>query len=111
MKNADGPMLQTCFDNNAILQTITDEQGSIKDETVQEFVHSISALAIGDADERIVFDVIKIDETLAIVWTPYQFFYKGIFSHCGVDSFQLVRINGLWKIQYLIDTRRKKSCS
>ncbi|MFT2543406.1 hypothetical protein ACMWP9_36050, partial [Escherichia coli] len=63
------------------------------------------------ADERIVFDVVKIDADLAIVWTPYQFYRNGTFSHCGVNSFQLVRLNGRWKIQYLIDTRRKTGCA
>jgi hypothetical protein len=51
--------------------------------------------------------VIRIDASLAIVWAPYEFYYKGKYSHKGVDSFQLVRVNGVWKIQYLIDTRRK----
>jgi len=110
MKKADGPLLKSCFSDNAVLQTITDNKGTVKNEAVQDFVNSISKLPAGDADERIVFDIVKIDETLAIVWAPYQFFYKGIFSHCGVDSFQLVRINGQWKIQYLVDTRRKSSC-
>lgn len=45
-----------------------------------------------------------------MVWAPYQFYYKGKFSHCGADSFQLVRINGKWKIQYLVDTRRSQGC-
>jgi len=62
------------------------------------------------ADERIVFETIRIDGPLASVWTPYNFYYEGKFSHCGVNSFQLVKINGEWKIQYLIDTRRKQGC-
>ena len=110
MKKADGQLLKTCFSDNAVLQTITDEKGTVKNEAVADFVISISKLPAGDADERIVFGVVKVDETLAIVWAPYQFFYKGVFSHCGVDSFQLVRINGQWKIQYLVDTRRQGGC-
>ena len=39
-----------------------------------------------------------------------NFTLTGKFSHCGVDSFQLVFINGQWKIQCLIDTRRKQPC-
>jgi len=61
-------------------------------------------------DERINFDMVRTDGPLATAWTPYKFYYKGNFSHCGVDSYQLVRINGIWKIQYLIDTRRNMSC-
>jgi hypothetical protein len=62
------------------------------------------------ADERITFETIKIDGPLAVAWTPYKFYYEGKFSHCGVNSFQLVRLNGAWKIQYLIDTRRRTGC-
>jgi hypothetical protein len=54
--------------------------------------------------------MVKADGALAVAWTPYKFYYKGNFSHCGIDSYQLVRINGIWKIQYLIDTRRKANC-
>jgi len=41
------------------------------------------------------------------VWTPYQFYYKEQYSHQGANSFQLVKGVDGWKIQYLIDTRRK----
>ena len=113
MKKSDGLLLQTAFADSAVLQTIgrvpTGEQG-IKNELIKEFAASISKLPKGAADERIVFETIKIDGPLAAVWTPYKFYYNGVFSHCGVDSWQLVRINGTWKIQYLIDTRRKQPC-
>jgi len=82
----------------------------IQNEEVGAFAHSISTLKKGAADEQIVFESIKIDGPLAIVWAPYKFYFDGVFSHCGVDSFQLVFINGQWEIQYLIDTRRKQPC-
>ena len=112
MKNADATSLQSCFADSAILQTIIDKKGkpTIETEAVQGFAISISKTTKDDADEGITFDVVKIDGDLAIVWAPYQFYWKGTFSHCGADSFQLVRINGEWKIQYLIDTRRKEGC-
>lgn len=113
MKNSDAALLKTAFADSAILQTITrNKEGGtiIKNETLEAFATTISQLQKGDADERIVYEVIKIDGPLAIAWTPYQFYYKGAFSHCGVNSFQLVKFNGIWKIQYLIDTRRKKGC-
>ncbi|WP_462254940.1 nuclear transport factor 2 family protein [Ferruginibacter sp.] len=113
MIKSDAVLLKSAFADSAVLQTISrNKEGKIfiQNETVDAFATSISKLAKGDADERIVFDVVKIDGPLAIVWTPYKFYYKGVFSHCGVNSFQLVKLNGEWKIQYLIDTRRKKVC-
>ena len=54
---------------------------------------------------------IEIDADLATVWTPYQFYYQEKFSHCGVNTFTLVRQKGEWKINYIIDTRRKDNCN
>jgi hypothetical protein len=113
MKNADGPLLKSCFADSAILQTITkNKEGKvlIKNEEVAGFIDFVSHESKDAADERIRFETIKIDGPLAIVWTPYQFYYKGTFSHCGVNSFQLVRTEKGWQIQYLIDTRRKTNC-
>lgn len=112
MKNADSALLASSFADSAILQTIVDENGKVdvKTEAIADFASQVGKMEKNILDERIQFDVIKIDGALAIVWAPYQFYYKGKFSHCGADSFQLIRINGKWKIQYLIDTRRREGC-
>jgi len=112
MKNGDSKALLECFNDTAILQTVEERNGnvSVRTEAIKEFADFVGTQKQGDADERITFDMVKTDGALAIAWTPYQFYYKGQFSHCGVDSYQLVRINGEWKIQYLIDTRRKTNC-
>ena len=113
MKNVDGSMLKDAFADSAVLQTIRRKQDGtffVQDEKVDDFVKSISTAKKDSLDERITYETIKIDGPLAIVWTPYKFYFAGKFSHCGVNSFQLVRINGRWKIQYLIDTRRRQGC-
>ena len=113
MKTSDTTLLKSAFAEGAILQTFaTDKLGNffIKNETVNTFAASIGKLVTGDADEQIEFELIKSDGPLATVWTPYKFYFKGKFSHCGVNSFQMVKVNSEWKIQYLIDTRRKTGC-
>lgn len=113
MKNSDAILSKSVFTDSAILQTIgKNKEGEtvVKTLALTSFIESIGQLPIGAADEQISFDLIKIDAALAIVWTPYQFFFNGKFSHCGVNSFQLVKLNNEWKIQYLIDTRRKTEC-
>jgi hypothetical protein len=113
MKNSDAPAIRGAFADSAILQTVArNKEGKlvVEDENINDFAKSISGLKKGAADEQIVFDIIKIDGPLAMVWAPYKFYFEGKFSHCGVDSFQLVFVSGSWKIQYLIDTRRKQPC-
>jgi len=113
MRNSDANAIRAAFADSAILQTIAkNKEGNpiVKNENIEDFAKSISELKKGAADEQIVFESIKLDPPLAMVWASYRFYFDGKFSHCGVDSFQLVRVNGHWKIQYLIDTRRKQPC-
>jgi hypothetical protein len=113
MKNSDTLLLRSVFADSAILQTIArtkEGKTSVRTDGVSGFVESVGKLQKGSADERISYDVVKIDGALAIAWTPYKFYFNGKLNHCGVNSFQLVRLDGKWKIQYLIDTRRREGC-
>ncbi len=113
MKTANEQALKDCFSDSAILQTIANTKNGekiIRTEQVSQFASSVSNLPKGAADERIIFETVRIDGPLAIVWTPYKFYFNGQFSHCGVNSFHLVKLNGNWKIHFLIDTRRKEPC-
>ncbi|MFY7840732.1 MAG: hypothetical protein ACOVP7_10680 [Lacibacter sp.] len=114
MKNADSAGLKNSFSEWAVLQTISrtkEGQTIVRTDNIDAFASFVGKTTKGDADERITFGAVHIDGALASVWTPYQFYLKGAFSHCGVNSFQLVRVNGVWKIQYIIDTRRKGDCN
>lgn len=109
MKNSDSALIKKSFSNNALLQTII-KTGEVKTESIDNFVISISKAEKGSLEEKISFATVLVDGNLASVWTPYEFYYKGQFSHCGVNSFQLIKSNNEWKIQYIIDTRRKENC-
>lgn len=61
-------------------------------------------------DERLLGYNIQVDGNMANVWTPYEFWFNGEFSHCGVNSFQLFKNGEQWKIIYMIDTRRRTTC-
>lgn len=61
-------------------------------------------------EEKLLSYDIKIDGNLASVWTPYEFYLNGKFSHCGANSFQLYNNNGAWEIIYLVDMRRRNNC-
>ena len=53
---------------------------------------------------------IQVDRTMANAWVGYEFWLNDTFSHCGINSFQLVNFDGTWKIIYLIDTRGRAGC-
>ena len=53
---------------------------------------------------------ININGVIANVSTPYSFYVNEELSHCGVNTFQLMKFKGQWKIIYLVDTRSKLGC-
>ncbi len=113
MKTGDTALIRSTLTEGVIFQTISrSKEGalSVKTENVDDFIRFIAKEEKGNADERITFKSVEVDGALASVWTPYKFYYKGQFSHCGANSFQLVKTNGTWKVQYLIDTRRRQGC-
>jgi hypothetical protein len=107
MKSADSLGVKNAFSGSAMMQTF-DKNQEIRTDKVEDFAKQVGASQAGDLDERFTISKILVDGSMASVWVPYQFYYKGNFSHCGVNSFQLAKINNEWKIQYIIDTRRKK---
>lgn len=113
MRTGDKQLFLSVFSDSVVMQTIRrnkDRKTVVVNESLTEFADFVGTLKKDSADERITFETIKIDGPLAIAWTPYKFYHNGKFSHCGVNSFQLVRFEGRWKIQYLIDTRRVAGC-
>ena len=114
MRKSDTAMIRSAFAPQGVLHTVVktkDGKVLVRSEEIENFIQSIAKPRTEVLDERIEFESIKIDGDLASVWTPYQFYFGSNFSHCGVNSFQLVKMDGTWKIQYLIDTRRKQPCN
>jgi hypothetical protein len=58
-------------------------------------------------EERIHDPLIKIDNDLAVVWAPFDFYADGKIDHCGTDLFNLIRTDGKWLIASIADTGRK----
>jgi hypothetical protein len=102
--------IQSVCSKHLLLQSIADkpERAKLSVEDKSEFYESIGALPKGlKIEERLLDYKIQIDGPMAHVWTPYEFYIDGKLSHKGVNSFQLFNDNGVWKIVYIIDTRRK----
>lgn len=97
------------------LQSVSlDTEGNTKitSEDFSQFIKSIASIpADASFEEKLHAFRIEQNGLLATVTTPYSFYYNRNFSHCGVNSFQLVSFSGEWKIVYLIDTRTKEDCN
>ena len=113
MKQKNTEQVAAAFSAEGLMQTVQQkpEGTAVGSNSVADFVKRIAGTPAGTIlDERILSYHIKVDGSMASAWTPYQFYVNDTFSHCGVNSFQLVKMSEGWKIVYIIDTRRKEPC-
>lgn len=113
MLQKDTAALRKCFIPGVQLMTYAhDAKGnySAKYEQIYGFLRQIALVGDTEIEEVLTGWQCYIDEGMASVWAPYEFFYDGKFSHCGVNSMQLMKVKGEWKITQISDTRRKNDC-
>jgi hypothetical protein len=48
--------------------------------------------------ERGFDPVVQVSGGVALVWYPYDLYQAGNWSHCGVDTFSMLRHEGRWRI-------------
>ncbi len=110
----DSVRIKQTVSQEIILQTIfKDSLGVhlVRTEDFSGFLKSIVGIPETTKFQEVIKSYsIQVDGPMANVWTPYEFRVNDTFSHCGVNSFQLLKSDGKWKIIYLVDTRRKKDC-
>jgi hypothetical protein len=53
---------------------------------------------------------VMIRGPIAVVWGEYEFFINGERSHCGVDSIDVVKVDGVWKLANFMWTVEPDGC-
>ena len=53
---------------------------------------------------------IEVDGDIAMVWAPFVVRVGGKVSNCGIDHFDLVRENGVWKVMNISFSSRTTGC-
>jgi len=48
---------------------------------------------------------------IAVVWTPYSLDVAGQRTHCGIDSFEFVKVESAWKIASITYTVEPSACA
>ena len=61
--------------------------------------------------ERMWAPQVQVHGGLATLWAPYDFHRDGVFSHCGVDAFTLLRYDDGWKIAAVAYTVEPEGCT
>lgn len=112
MRKGDSSQVRKIFFPGAVLSTsFVNSKGEAKlhSDSIISFINAIGTPHKEVWDERLLSCEIRIDDNLATVWTKYAFYVDNVYSHEGVNAFQLAKTDGSWKILVITDTRRKKN--
>ena len=61
--------------------------------------------------ERYWSPTVMIRGGIAVVWAPYEFWIDGETSHCGVDVFDFVMVDGRWLVSNAMWTVEPDACT
>lgn len=111
MRAADSALVRSAFHPGARFVQVEGRGDSVRVvySDIERFVAAVGG-AQAVWDERLFNTVVQVDGPVASVWTDYTFHLGDRFSHCGIDSFELVRAATGWVITQLADTRRREGC-
>ena len=112
MRTRDTALVRSVFDSTALLTRIVTRDGVSRVQVlpISGFIEALGRSA-ETWNERMFAPEVRIDGSLATVWTEYDFHLGTQFSHCGVDAFQLLKTSAGWKVVALSDTARREGCA
>lgn len=61
--------------------------------------------------ERYWSPTVLVRGGIAVVWAPYEFWVDGKTTHCGVDVFDFVKIDGEWRVSNSMWTVESDACA
>ena len=110
INNADADLLRSVMTPEARIVAVRPDRPPSRS--------TLAEMASGIADppqrfvERMWNPQVQIQHPIASVWAPYDFYRDGEFSHCGVDTFHLVHVDGAWRVEGLVyNTLQPPACA
>jgi len=89
-----------------------DGKPRIRAFTSEDYLKDLSVPMKPNVRERMWNPEVRIRGFVASVWTPYDFWRDGKFSHCGIDSFDLIKTDEGWRIagiSYTVESKCEPS--
>ena len=62
-------------------------------------------------EERYWKPTVLVRGPIAMVWAPYEFKIDAKTSHCGVDVFDFVKVDGAWRVANAMWTVEPEACA
>jgi Domain of unknown function (DUF4440) len=109
MKTHDGAAVSTLFVPGLTLSSV-DANGKVSVTSGEDFAKRVAS-SKAEWLERIWDPKVLEHGSIAVVWAEYDFHLNGKFSHCGIDTFTMLKGDTGWKIAGLSFTRETSGCS
>lgn len=112
MRESDREKAASAFHESMTLSTVVNRDGEIglAQTDIEQFLNAVGQPKDEVWDEQISGLEVHIDGNLATAWMNYSFYRGETFSHCGVNTMNLIRTADGWKIFSITDTRRAEGC-
>jgi hypothetical protein len=75
------------------------------------FVERLPATGAAKLEEHLYDPLVRIDDDIAVVWSPYKYFMDDKLDHCGTDLFSMIRRYGCWMVSGIADNSRQDCLS
>jgi hypothetical protein len=112
-RGADATKLETALhpDFREVTLHLMDSKWDFAAVDRQTLIGLMAKIDAGSWDDQLVDPLVLVDGPIAVVWSHYRFTVRytedGVAHapvHCGIETFQLYRIDGTWKIVNFADT-------
>ena len=91
------------------VQRLRDGKTQLRTQGWADWANSL-AQAKEKLEERMHNPKVRVSGSIASVWTYYTFHRNRAFSHCGIDNFDMAKLDGRWKIVNISYTVQTQGC-
>ena len=112
MEKADAELAKKILMPDARFFSAAERDGkvTVRPSTGEAFVAGFSNPNRGKALERMWDPEVRVQGSIAQVWTRYDFHNNGTFSHCGIDAFNVIKTDDGWRIASVMWTVERTGC-
>ena len=112
MTNKDVDAMRSMLTPEGVFYGYRENQDGL---TVIHPTHQQYVDGLADGDRRLIERFwepeVLLHDRMAVIWTPYDLFVDGEFSHCGIDSFSFLKMDDGWKITGIVFSMESEDCA
>jgi hypothetical protein len=107
----DSVGFRTVFHRDAYNYFVQQKQDSVASGGRSSFKFNFKSKRVIEEKMRSGEVKVQVHGRIAMIWAPYDLWIDKKFSHCGVDVFTLLKLQGGWKIATIAYTIEPEGCT